>query len=77
MRSSQQTSFLVNSDRMKESQTLDALGEAEVKPVPLADTNLVDRHALPCYWRAVFAVSDTNSPGPGVASTGLRHMWKH
>jgi hypothetical protein len=42
-----------------------------------ADTNFVDRHALRCYWGAVFAVSDTNSPGPGVASTGLRDMWRH
>src|SRR6516164_4562678 len=50
---------------------------AYVFPVPLADTNLVDRHALRCYWGAISAASDTNSPRPGVASTGLRHMWRH
>jgi hypothetical protein len=74
-------SVLVDRDRMKEPHILNALGEpgdvAEVKSVPLADTNFVDRHALRCYWGAVFTVSDTNSPGPGVASTGLRHMWRH
>src|SRR5262249_40892645 len=48
-----------------------------VAPVPLADTNFVDQHALQCYWGAVSAVSDTNSPRPGVASTGLRLMWRH
>src|SRR5262249_16413606 len=80
-RSGQRTSILVDCDGVKESQILNALGEpgdvAEVKLVPLADTNLVDRHALRCYWGAVFAVSDTNSPGPGVASIGLRHMLRH
>jgi hypothetical protein len=30
-----------------------------------------------CKGEAVSAVSDTAFPGPGVASTGLRRVWRH
>jgi hypothetical protein len=46
--------------------------DAEIDP-----DNGLYRRLLRCKGEAVSAVSDTAFPGPGVASTGLRRVWRH